>query len=142
MAADLEYIIKSENRRLLEAELEKARREVARKVCRSFVPLMALPESQRNTVLLALGLEPGILKEEEYRSIELPTRAAGRWKVTVRAYKDEDDWEPDKEVVDVMEEEINRGIDRNSTDDRMLEVGLVQKGQKITIIYGSSGGGD
>lgn len=141
LAADLEYVIQTENRRLLENELDKARREVARRTCRSFAPLMALPEEQRNAVLLALGLGPGILEDAEYRPVELPTRPAGRWKVVVHEPKrEDDDWEPDREVAGILEEEISRGMEDSGNRLRAAEMG--QKGQKLLITYGSSGGGD
>jgi hypothetical protein len=141
LAADLEYVVRTENRRLLETELDKARREVARRTCRSFAPLMALPEEQRNAVLFALGLGPGILEDAEYRPVELPTRPAGRWKVVVHEPKrGDDDWEPDREVAGILEEEISRGMEDSGNRLRAAEMG--QKGQKLLITYGSSGGGD
>ncbi|WP_148871599.1 hypothetical protein [Neomoorella thermoacetica] len=140
LAADLEYVVRTENRRLLETELEKARRELARKTCRSFSPLMALPAEQRNAVLLALGLGPGILEDAEYRPVELPTRPAGRWKVVVHAPKKEDDWEPDREVAAALEEETSRGM--IDVTDELIAADLVHRGQKITTTYGSSKGGD
>ncbi|WP_338835830.1 hypothetical protein [Neomoorella thermoacetica] len=140
LTTDLEYVIRTENRRLLENELEKARREVARKTCRSFAPLMALPAEQRNAVLLALGLGPGILEDAEYRPVELPTRPAGKWKVVVHAPKKEDDWEPDHEVTAVLEEETSRGM--IDVTDELIAADLVHRGQKIITTYGSSKGGD
>lgn len=141
LAADLEYVIQTENRRLLENELDKARRLAARRTCRSFAPLMALPEEQRNAVLLALGLGPGILEDAEYRPVELPTRPAGRWKVVVHEPKrGDDDWEPDREVAGILEEEISRSMEDSGNRLRAAEMG--QKGQKLLITYGSSGGGD
>lgn len=140
LAADLEYVVRTENRRLLEAELDKARREVARRTCRSFAPLMTLPEEQRNAVLLALGFGPGILEDAEYRPVELPTRPTGRWKVVVHAPKKEDDWEPDREVAAVLEEETSRGM--IDVTDELIAADLVHRDQKIITTYGSSKGGD
>lgn len=139
LAADLEHVISAENRRLLQGELEKARRELYARVCRSFGPLLALPGEQRGAVLLSLGIDPGVFGGDSGRTRELPTRAAGRWSVTVRAPKEEDEWEPDREAAEVLEEEVNRGIDPDSFEGMARQAELIRRGQKMTIIYGSPG---
>jgi|GEM_PF-4714842 len=140
LAADLEHVIRVENRRLLQGELERARREAHARVCRSFRPLLALPEEQRSAVLLSLGIDPGVLEDGEGgRAQGLPTRAAGRWSVTVRAPKAGDGWEPDGEVLEALEEEASRGVDESTAGGRLRKAGF-RYGEAPLITYGSSGG--
>jgi len=137
LSADLEHTIYYENRRLLEEAIQKRERELARKVCKEFVPLLLLPPNEKSAVLAAAGLGPGILEEDGSGVMRvLPTVAAGRWKIVVRLPRRGDDgWEPDAEVMEVIQEEseLKEGFQKLNAAE------VARAGFRPVMTWGSSG---
>lgn len=136
LRADLEYVVASENRRMLSEEIvksaEKRKREIARRVCSAFWPLVNLPDPEWQGILLSLGATP---PDPPNR---LPTTAASRYRVIVRPAPPKDDWEPDPETLELITEDAARG--REDPLQAMVAAGLVSPGKKVCLTYGSSGG--
>ncbi|SHI91505.1 hypothetical protein [Desulfofundulus thermosubterraneus] len=140
LTADLPYVLTMHNREVVTGQIESRRRELAWEVARDFWPLWSLDGDERRAVLALAGVrEPSPHAGPQ----PLPLEAAAQYAVRVRgSRRAEDDWEPDPEVLEVMEGW--RGWFSEGDLHRMAVAeagagGKLEKGRKLMVIYGSSG---
>ncbi|NHM27970.1 hypothetical protein G7K71_13485 [Desulfofundulus sp. TPOSR] len=140
LVADLSYVVTIHNQDVIAEQIEKRRRELAWEVAQNFWPLWSLDEDERRTVLALAGVrEPSPLTGPQ----PLPLEAAAQYAVRVRgSRRAEDDWEPDPEVLEVMEgwqERFSEGDLRRMAVTEAGAGGKLEKGKKLMVMFGSSG---
>lgn len=137
LAVDLDYVVASENRRVILEQIiqtiRKKEHEIAGKECPTFWPLLNLPAAEYQQILLSLG----VLPEKDFPE-KLPTDAVSSYRVVVHPRREEDDWEPSPEVMELLAEDAARG--QEDPFQAMVAAGLVSPGKKVCITYGNSSG--
>lgn len=143
LTADLPYVTAVHNREVVAEQIEKRRRELAWETAQNFWPLWSLDEDERRAVLALAGVR---VPSPHAGPSPLPLEAAAQYAVRVRgSRRAEDDWEPDPEVLEVMEgwqERFSEGDLRRMAVAEAAggsDTGYLEKGRKLNVVYGSSG---
>jgi len=134
LGSNVEYVAAAHNCQLIQGEIERRRREIAWNVARDFPPLNALPEDERLLAMYLAGATPPTQKG----MIPLPTDVASKYSIIIKQ-RDQDDYEPDKEILEVMQEDINRLSEEDLKNASIREAGSVEPGGHLNICFGSSG---
>ncbi|MQL51790.1 hypothetical protein GFC01_05835 [Desulfofundulus thermobenzoicus] len=145
LVTDLPYVTTTHNQEIVTAEIERRRRKLAWETAQNFWPLWSLDDDERRAVLALAGvrepLPPG--------PAALPLEMAAKYRVTVKRAAgtggNDDGWEPDPEVLEVMESWKAVFTEENQRRVTVAEVaggndtGYLEKGRKLNVMYGSSG---
>lgn len=139
LLADLPRVAASHNRAVVEAEIERRRRELAWEVAQKFWPIWALDEKERQAVLAMAGIGPPLPPGPAC----LPLETAARYRAVVKQPQvDGDDWEPDPEVLEAMEGWKTVFSEEGQWRAAVAEAGSggrLEKGRKLNVMYGSTG---
>lgn len=135
LGSNVEYVAAAHNCQLIQGEIERRRRETAWNIARDFPPLNALPEDERLLAMYLAGATPPAQKG----MIPLPTDVIGKYNVIIKQRKkDRDDYEPDREILAVMQEDMNRLSEEDIKNASIREAGSVEPGGHLNICFGSS----